>query len=78
MDRIFTFITDLPSGINEIVTPCLDGFTVYISANLDHESRLKAFEHAVAHIARNDFESVNVQIIENIAHEGQIYEKKNI
>lgn len=72
MDKIFTFITDLPDGINEMVTPCFEGFTVYIDSRLDEVGRLKAFQHAIEHIARGDFEKENVQSIENDAHKGGV------
>ncbi len=57
MDRIFTYLVKLPTNINEIVTPCADGYTIYIDKNLTHERQLEAYEHALHHIRRNDFDS---------------------
>lgn len=69
MDDIYTYIVKLPPKINEMVTPCVDGYTVYISIDLDHEDQLKAYDHAVEHIKNNDFASEeNVQAIEAKAH----------
>lgn len=68
MDNVFTYIVDLPARINETVTPCLDGYTVYINCNLDREQQQKAYMHAVAHIMNNDFEKYDVQQIESEAH----------
>lgn len=73
MDKIFTFITDLPDGINEMVTPCFEGFTVYIDSRLDEAGRLKAFQHAIEHIARGDFEKEDVQTIEKEVHNGPVF-----
>lgn len=67
-DKIYTFITDLPDGINEMVCPCYDGFNVYIDSRLDEEARLKAFEHALGHIVRGDYEMESIQKIETEAH----------
>lgn len=68
MDDVYVYCVDLPSGIHEMVTPCADGFTVYLN-NADSEFRKKkAFEHAIAHIRNNDFGKVDVQGIEMIAH----------
>lgn len=68
MDDIFVYTVKLPPGIDEVVMPCLDGYTVYLDANLDHESRIKAYEHAVYHIRNHDFERPDVQEIETEAH----------
>jgi hypothetical protein len=54
-----------------MVTPCADGYTVYISAKLDDEHRLKAYEHALRHIESGDFDmdcTKTVQEMETAAH----------
>ena len=71
MDDIFVYFVDLPNNINEMVTPCADGYTVYINARIGRENALRAFEHAVGHILHNDFEKANVGEIEAIAHEAR-------
>ena len=70
MDDVFIYYLDLPRGINEMVTPCLDGYTIYIDARLDDEGRKKAYRHAMWHIINGDFdEEGNIQEIEYKAHE---------
>lgn len=68
MDNIYTYIVDMPHTIDEMVTPCFDGYTVYLNARLAYDDRLKAYEHALGHIRRNDWEKENVQEIEMEAH----------
>lgn len=72
MERIgdvFVYLVDLPDGINEMVTPCRDGYTIYIDARLDLAHRQKAYEHAMWHIEHDDFQKTDVQQIEHAAHE---------
>lgn len=61
---IYVYQIALPDGINEYVTPCFDGFTIYINQNLSYEQRQKAFAHALLHIKNRDFEKSDVQAIE--------------
>lgn len=68
MDSIFTYFVKLPDGIDEVVMPCLDGYTVYIDVNLSEQQQLKAYAHALHHIRNNDFEKPDVQDIEAEAH----------
>lgn len=68
MDDIFVYFVPLPHPAHEIVTPCADGYTVYIADWLDQEHRVAAYEHALTHIRNNDFEKDNVQEIEMVAH----------
>jgi hypothetical protein len=68
MDDVFTYFVPLPDGIHEMVTPCADGFTVYIDSDLDEAHRIRAYNHAIRHIMRGDFEKENVQEIEEEAH----------
>lgn len=67
-DNIYTYITTLPSGINEMVAPCYDGYTIYIDARLDADSRMTAYNHAIFHIVNTDFQRTDVQNIEYVAH----------
>ena len=64
MADIFVYIVPLPPGVNEMVTPCLDGFTIYINETLSPEQREKAYLHALDHIRKNDFQKFDVQEIE--------------
>ena len=66
--RIFTYIIDLPDGINEAVMSCAEGYTIYIDESLDATGRKKAFLHAMKHIDKNDFFRSDVQRIESESH----------
>lgn len=70
MVRLFTYLVKLPKGIKEMVTPCDDGFTIYIDESLDEYGQIEAFKHAITHIARDDFNKDNIQEIEQEAHNG--------
>lgn len=65
MADTFVYIVPLPPGVNEMVTPCLDGFTIYINETLSPEQRDKAYHHALDHIRKNDFQKSDVQEIEH-------------
>ena len=64
MDDIFVYLAPLPNSIEEYVTPCPDGFTVYINDKLSRPQQINAYRHAVKHIKGNDFEKEDVQEIE--------------
>lgn len=68
-DNIYVYLIDLPDRVNEIVLPCLDGYTVYLNARLSYAGRVRAYHHAIRHIERNDFEKYDVQQIEEEAHQ---------
>ena len=76
MDNVYVYLTgELPAGIHELVTPCADGFTVYIDEHLDDNHRLDAYNHALDHIRNGDFDSDNVrsvQEMESAAHGLQV------
>lgn len=65
---IYIYTVSLPTGINEAVTPCADGYTIYLSDKLSAEKRMEAYEHAMKHINNLDFEKYEVQDIEAEAH----------
>lgn len=67
-DDVFVYIVDLPDGVNEMVTPCLAGYTVYINDKLSPEGRREAYRHALYHIVNHDFEKSDVNDIEVNAH----------
>lgn len=54
-EDIYVYLVDFPRGIREAVAPCFGGYTVYIDAKLDHDSQIRAYEHAMLHIKRGDF-----------------------
>lgn len=66
--EIYTYCTELPSGVAEMVTPCFGGYTVYIDSTLTFEERMRAFRHALHHIEHEDFDKDDVQQIEAVAH----------
>ena len=69
LSEIFIYQVALPGNVHEAVTPCADGYTVYINQNLTYEQKVKAFAHALLHIQNRDFEkSDDVQTIEAQAH----------
>ena len=68
MTEVYVYIVDLPDRVDEMVAPCLDGYTVYISSRLSYTGRVRAYCHALQHIERNDFEMDDVQRIELEAH----------
>lgn len=72
MDNIYVYFLNLPPGINEMVTPCLEGYTVYIDARLDEAHRLEAYNHALAHIHNDDYSKADVQQIESDAHRASV------
>ena len=64
MDDVFVYLAPLPNAIDEYVTPCSDGYTIYINEKLSRSQQIEAYNHAVSHIAGNDFEKHDVQEIE--------------
>jgi hypothetical protein len=66
--EIYTYCVDLPDGIHEAVTPCADGYTIYINRALTYEHQLEAYAHALHHIHEEDFLKSDVQSIESDAH----------
>jgi hypothetical protein len=68
MDRIYIYLIDLPTKIHEMVTPCADGYTIYINARLSQTGMVEAYDHAMFHIVNDDFNKENVQRIEHEAH----------
>ncbi len=71
MDEIFVYIVPLPPDISEMVTPCADGYTIYINDRLSYVGRTKAYAHALRHINSRDFKRTNADIIEMWAHRGE-------
>lgn len=68
MDDVYVYTLPLPPKVREIVTPCIGGYTVYLSDRLDDAHRLKAYRHALEHIRRGDLYKDDVQRIEAEAH----------
>ena len=67
-DDVHVYVINLPDGINEMITPCSDGYTIYIDDKLSPEGRRRAYAHALYHINHHDFEKEDVNQIEIEAH----------
>jgi hypothetical protein len=61
---VYIYRRPLPIGVNEVVFPCADGWTVWIADRLDRKQAQEAYKHAVAHIQRGDFNKSDVGMIE--------------
>lgn len=72
MAEVYVYIVDLPDRVDEMVTPCVDGYTIYLNAKLTYRGRVKAYMHAMKHVERKDWENDDVQQIEMEAHDGII------
>ena len=59
MDDIFVYLVDMPHRIGEFVVPCNGGYTVYINALLTYEQQIRAYQHALDHIRRDDLSTEN-------------------
>ena len=70
MADVFVYIVDLPDRVDEMVTPCIDGYTIYLNAKLTSKGRVKAYMHALEHVRRNDWNKECVQQIEKEVHDG--------
>ncbi len=81
MNDTFVYFASLPAGVDEIVVPCLDGFTVYIDENLSLDRQKKAYTHALEHIANGDFDydnTASVHEVELKAHHIDVPKQKPI
>ncbi|MCM1175253.1 MAG: hypothetical protein NC341_09405 [Blautia sp.] len=70
MDDIFVYIISMDPLVKEQVVANSDGtFTIFINDYLSPEYRLKAYNHALAHIRNGDFDKrMDVDFIECEAH----------
>ena len=68
MDDVYVYFEHLPDGINEMITPCLGGYTIYLDPRQSFESMRDSYKHALSHIEQNDFEMEYVQEIEKQTH----------
>lgn len=70
MIDVFVYLVDLPPGIHEMVTPCGDGYTVYINSADCLSVQQDSYLHALKHIQNCDFEKSDVQAVEMLIHGG--------
>lgn len=69
-DDVFVRLTKMPSSkLHEFVTPCAEGYCIYINEALDRPHMLQAYNHAMEHIINDDWNKDGVQEIEIIRHE---------
>lgn len=69
-ENIYLYCVDIPGRIEEMVMPCADGYTVYVDIKLSQEQRLDAFNHALEHILKDDWNSgKTADYIEGVRHE---------
>lgn len=63
------FVRLIPNlSVNEMITPCENGYSVYIKEDLPEEKKIEALYHAYIHKKSNDFENIDIQDIESRAH----------
>ena len=55
MDDIFVYLVKMPRGVHEAVSPCDDGYTVYLDKDLTRERQIEEYYHAMSHIENGDF-----------------------
>lgn len=67
------FIKNFPNTKEaEAITENPDGtYTIFLNARMSYERQLEAYQHALEHIQNNDFQKLDVQQIEAIAHADQ-------
>lgn len=67
------FIENFPNTKEaEAITENPDGtYTIFLNARMSYERQLEAYQHALEHIQNNDFQKLDVQQIEAIAHADQ-------
>lgn len=63
------FVRIVPNlSVNEMITPCENGYSVYIKEELPEEKKVEALYHAYVHKKSNDFGNIDIQDIESRAH----------
>lgn len=68
MVDVFVYCTKMPHGVHEMVVPCMDGYTVYIDADMTRNQQQRELLHALRHIDRHDHDGGDVQQIEVETH----------
>lgn len=69
MDDIFIYVVKLPCGVHEVVLPCADGYTIYLSEGDSRDRQVESYHHALKHIRGCDFGKSDVQRIEGETHD---------
>lgn len=69
MPDIYTCLLNMDTMVSEqVVHNSDDTYTIFLNARLTHERLLEAYDHAVNHIKRGDFEKEDANRIEAVAH----------
>lgn len=53
-DEIYVYHIRLPDRVREVVTPCPDGYTIYIDDRLSRDQAEREYHHALEHIRHDD------------------------
>ena len=61
-------LIDMEYGIEEEVCEVDGYYNIFLNSRSSHAARLNAFDHAIEHIRRDDWEKADVQLIEAEAH----------
>lgn len=70
VDDLTLVYVDFPARGREMVTRNEDGsYTALINSRLSADAQRDAIRHALRHIERGDFDRLDVQAIEEAAHE---------
>lgn len=68
-EDIGVHLIDMDTAIHEQVVLNEDGsYSIFLNARLNYEARMKAYQHALLHIANDDFYKEDVDDIEATAH----------
>ena len=63
------FVRLVPNlSVNEMITPCENGYSVCMKEELPEEKKVEALYHAYVHKKNNDFTRSDIQDIEARAH----------
>lgn len=67
---IYVYCVPLPAECREAVTTDTedDGYTIYLNEKLSMDQRRRSYQHALRHIAQDDFALDDVQEIECRTH----------
>ncbi|WP_124067418.1 hypothetical protein [Clostridium sp. E02] len=64
-EAIGVYFFDMDTGIEEQVTCNIDGsFTIIINSRLNQERQMLAYQHALLHIANDDFSKKDADSVE--------------
>lgn len=65
---------DLPPKVKGFTVLKDDYYTIVLNHNLTKEQNEVTYKHELGHIERNDFENIDIQDIECLAHKRKEYD----